>query len=77
MQEGTSRRPPVGGRTGSKKATLKRTIMGAVLGATPGGILLLWTVPVSGEGELTLGVMGILLAFWGGAVGALAGALWR
>jgi hypothetical protein len=44
---------------------------GALIGAVPGAILVLLTVPVSGEAELTLGVAGIGLA----VVGAITGVI--
>lgn len=50
---------------------MKRIITGAIVGAIPGGIMVLLTVPVSGEAELTLGVSGILLAIIGMITGAI------
>ncbi len=44
---------------------------GALLGGAPGLVLVLLTVPVSGEAELTLGVGGIAL----GVIGAISGAI--
>ncbi len=52
---------------------MKRIIIGAVAGAIPGGIMVLLTVPVSGEVELTLGVTGIFLAIIGLFIGAIVG----
>ncbi len=43
---------------------------GVLLGGAPGLVLVLLTVPVSGEAELTLGVGGIAL----GVIGAISGA---
>ena len=54
--------------------TAKRIIIGAIIGAIPGGITVLLTVPVSGEAELTLGVGGIFLAIIGITIGAIIGA---
>ena len=51
-----------------------RIIIGALVGAIPGGIIVLLTVPVSGEAELTLGVSGIFLAITGMIIGAGIGA---
>lgn len=53
---------------------MKRIIIGALVGAVPGGGMVLLTIPVSGEWELTLGVSGILLAATGMVIGAIAGA---
>jgi hypothetical protein len=47
-----------------------RVAIGALIGAIPGTLLVLLTLPVSGEAELTLGVGGFLV----GSVGLLAGA---
>ncbi len=49
-------------------------IIGAIIGAIPGGVMVLLTVPVSGEAELTLGVSGIFLLFMGMIIGAVIGA---
>ena len=54
--------------------TTKRIIMGAIIGAIPGGIMVLLTVPVSGEVELTLGVGGTFLAIIGIPIGAIIAA---
>ena len=51
-----------------------RIIIGANIGAIPGGIVVLLTVPVSGEVGLTLGVGGIFLAIIGMITGAVIGA---
>ncbi|MEE8194292.1 MAG: hypothetical protein V3T73_02170 [Dehalococcoidales bacterium] len=51
-----------------------RIIIGALVGAIPGGIMVLLTVPVSGEAELTLGVGGIFLLIAGMIIGAIVGA---
>ena len=53
---------------------MKRIIIAALVGAIPGGIMVLLTVPVSGELELTLGAWGILLAIIGAIIGAFFGA---
>ncbi len=53
---------------------MKRIIIGAIIGAIPGGIMVLLTVPVSGEAELTLGVGGIFFAIIGMTIGAIIGA---
>ena len=53
---------------------MKRIIIGALVGVIPGGIMVLLTVPVSGEVELTLGVGGIFLAVAGTIIGATVGA---
>ncbi len=53
---------------------MKRIIIGAIVGVIPGGIMILLTVPVSGEAELTLGVGGIFLAIIGITIGAIIGA---
>lgn len=47
--------------------------IGAVFGAIPGAILVLLTVPVSGEAEFTLGVTGFFLCFVGLVAGAAIG----
>ncbi len=54
--------------------TVIRIIIGALIGAIPGGIMVLLTIPVSGEVELTLGVSGIFLAAIGTVIGAIIGA---
>ncbi len=55
-----------------KKVRLAATVAtGAFTGAVPGAILVLLTVPVSGEAELTLGVGGIAL----GVVGSITGVI--
>lgn len=59
---------------GQRLGFAKRTIIGAIIGAIPGGIIVLLTVPVSGEAELSLGVGGIFLAIIGIAIGAIVGA---
>ena len=51
-----------------------RILIGALIGAIPGAIMVLLTIPLSGEIELTLGVAGIFLAIVGMAVGAIIGA---
>lgn len=56
---------------------LKRAVLWAVLGAIPGIALLLLTLPISGEIELTVGVFGIVLTVVGAAVGASMGAARR
>ena len=53
---------------------MKRIIIGAIVGVIPGGIVVSFTVPVSGEAELTLGVIGIFLAIIGAIIGAIVGA---
>ncbi len=53
---------------------MKYIIIGALIGAVPGGVMVLLTIPVSGEWELTLGVSGILLAAIGMVIGAIVGA---
>lgn len=53
---------------------MKHIIIGALIGAVPGGVMVLLTIPVSGEWELTLGVSGILLAAIGMVIGAIIGA---
>ncbi len=53
---------------------MKRIIIGALVGAIPGGIMVWLTVPVDGEAELTLGVSGIFLAIIGVIIGATVGA---
>ncbi len=53
---------------------MKRTIIGALVGVIPGGIMILLTVPVSGEAELTLGANGIVMAIVGAIIGAIVGA---
>ncbi len=53
---------------------IKRIIIGALVGAVPGGGMILLTIPVSGEWELTLGVSGMLLATTGMVIGAIVGA---
>ncbi len=58
----------------AKGDAVKRIIVGAIIGAIPGGIMVLLTVPVSGEVELTLGVGGIFLAIIGLFIGAMVGA---
>ena len=52
----------------------KRIFISAIIGAIPGGIMVLLTLPVSGEVELTLGVGGIFLAIVGIIIGAVIGA---
>lgn len=49
-------------------------VVGAIVGAIPGVILVLLTGPVSGEAELTLGVGGFFIGFIGLVVGASLGA---
>jgi hypothetical protein len=49
-------------------------VAGAVLGAVPGVALVILTVPVSGEAELTLGVGGFFVGFVGLVIGAALGA---
>lgn len=56
------------------KLPFKRAIIGGILGAVPGVILVGLTDPVSGEAELTLGVGGILLGTLGLLVGIIIGA---
>jgi len=51
-----------------------RIIIGALVGAIPGGTMVLLTIPVSGEMKLTLGTGGILLMVIGTVVGAIVGA---
>lgn len=51
-----------------------RVAVGALVGAIPGAVLVLLTVPVSGEAELTLGVGGLFLGFVGLVIGAAVGA---
>jgi hypothetical protein len=51
-----------------------KVILGAVVGAVPGAILVVLTGPVSGEAELTLGAGGAMLGFIGLVVGAVIGA---
>ncbi len=53
---------------------MKRIIIGALVGGIPGGIMVLLTVPVSGEAELILGASGIFLAIIGAIIGAIVGA---
>ncbi len=53
---------------------MKRIIIGAVAGAIPGGIMVLLTLPLSGEVELTLGVTGIFLAIISLFIGVIVGA---
>ncbi len=53
---------------------MKRIIIGALIGLIPGGIMVLLTLPVSGEAELTLGANGIFLAIIGAIIGAVVGA---
>ena len=52
----------------------KRIVIGAIIGAIPGTILVLLTIPISGELELTLGVGGIFLIIVGIIIGAFIGA---
>lgn len=61
-------------KEGKRGSPAKRIILGAIIGAIPGGITVLLTVPVSGEAELTLGVGGIFLAIIGLIIGAIIGA---
>lgn len=49
-------------------------VLGAIVGAIPGAILVLMTGPVSGEAELTLGVGGFFIGFVGLLIGAILGA---
>ena len=49
-------------------------IIGANIGAIPGGIMVLLAGLVSGEAELSLGVGGIFLAIIGMIIGAVIGA---
>lgn len=51
---------------------LRRVLIGMALGTTPGLVLLLISVPVSGEFELTLAVTGIELAIAGALGGGVA-----
>jgi len=53
---------------------LRRSLLGALLGALPGGVLVALSAPVTGELELTLGAGGMLLAALGLALGAVLGA---
>ncbi len=53
---------------------MKHIIIGAIVGAIPGGIMVLLTIPVSGEWELTLGANGILLVIMGMLIGGIVGA---
>ncbi|MBN1370192.1 MAG: hypothetical protein JW954_08165 [Dehalococcoidaceae bacterium] len=48
-----------------------RRIIGALIGAVPGAILLLLSGPVQGEIELTLAMGGIFLLIAGIAIGAI------
>ncbi len=61
-------------KVGESGSTAKRIVIGAIIGAIPGGIMVLLTLPVSGEVELTLGVGGIFLAIVGIIIGAIIGA---
>ena len=47
-------------KAGKRGGTAKRIIIGTITMVIPGGIMVLFTVPVSGEAELTLGVGGYL-----------------
>ena len=51
----------------------KRVVGWAVLGALPGLVLLVLSVPVGPDLDLLLGVGGIFLVVFGGVVGTLAG----
>lgn len=53
---------------------IARVVSGALVGAIPAMVMVLFTIPVSGEVELTLGVIGILLGMLGVVVGAELGA---
>lgn len=61
-------------KVSKRGSTAKRILIGAIIGAMPGGIAVLLTVPVSGEAELTLGASGIFLAIIGITTGAIIGA---
>lgn len=54
------------------KPRVRRVLIGMGLGTTPGLALLLISVPVSGELELTLAVTGIELAIAGSLGGGVA-----
>ena len=53
----------------------ERIIIGSILGAIPGAVLLVLTIPISGEVELTLGVLGIFLGLIGFIIGAIIGGI--
>ena len=50
---------------------MKRIVIGIIIGAIPRVVLILLTIPISGEIELTLGVGGIFLTIVGIVVGAI------
>lgn len=60
--------------SGDKLRFAARVGAGALIGAVPGATLGLLTMPVSGEGELTLGVAGIGLAVVGAIIGVIVSA---
>lgn len=63
-------------RSGSRPGPRSRaatTALWAAAGTVPGVVLVLLSVPVSGEAELSLGAGGFFVAVLGLAVGAIAG----
>lgn len=56
------------------RTRLASVLRSALLGAVPGLVLLLLSIPVGGDLDLTLGVGGIFLAIVGLLVGAMLAA---
>ncbi len=57
-----------------KRLEVKRVIIGALIGAIPGVLMVLLTFLVPGEAALTLGVNGTFVAIIGLLIGAMIGA---
>jgi hypothetical protein len=65
---------PSEGAEATLKSRAAAVLLGAIVGAVPGVILVMLTGPVSGEAELTLGVGGFFIGFIGLIVGATVAA---